>query len=230
MGTIRLLDEMLGHLFTSAMDDVRVDYEPPDDLWRGQLGNENVLSIYLVDLRENRMRRSNERERKVENGTVTEVPGPARVDCHYLVTAWSPARVTESVAPTLDEHDLLEGALAVLLEHAPFNPSKAYRDDQDALNRWPEPFRDGDLPTQVLPAEGFPRLADFWGAMGSVGRWKPAIYLIVTVPVLPHKEAQAFYPVDKDKISVETVLWDEPFDPLNSGDAAASAEPLAAKD
>jgi hypothetical protein len=35
----------------------------------------------------------------------------------------------------------------------------------------------------ILPPDGFHKLAEFWSGMGQGARWKPAIYLIVTVPV-----------------------------------------------
>jgi hypothetical protein len=40
----------------------------------------------------------------------------------------------------------------------------------------------------VLPVEGFPKLAEFWGAMGANHRWKPAVYLVVTIPVVLRTE------------------------------------------
>jgi hypothetical protein len=33
---------------------------------------------------------ANERERRFDNGMVFEDPAPARLDCHYLISAWSP--------------------------------------------------------------------------------------------------------------------------------------------
>jgi hypothetical protein len=32
--------------------------------------------------------------------------------------------------------------------------------------------------------EGFPKLAEFWGGMGNNSRWRPAVYMVVTLPVL----------------------------------------------
>jgi hypothetical protein len=47
---------------------------------------------------------------------------------------------------------------------------------------FPEALADAKIPTTILPVEGFPKLAEFWGTME--WRWKPVVYLIVTVPVL----------------------------------------------
>jgi hypothetical protein len=185
------LDNLLRDLFLGEVpglnDPEQVRFEPPDDAWRIWVGNlaDNAiaLNLYLVDLRENRKLRSNERMRSVDNGIVSEEPAPTRVDCHYLITAWSPADPAAAVEPPLDEHRLLHDVTAVLLNSAPINPSRVYPTGSVALNAVPELIREADLPTQILPTEGFPKLPEFWGTMGQGHRWKPAIYLIVTLPV-----------------------------------------------
>ena len=63
----------------------------------------NALNVYLVDLRENRQLRSNERVREAKRHRQRNTSA-RRVDCHYLITAWSPAVITPAVEPTLDEH------------------------------------------------------------------------------------------------------------------------------
>jgi hypothetical protein len=185
-----LIRELLIEQITELIDETQVRFQPPDQDWRTFVSNltvggnpVNALNVYLVDLRENRQLRSNERLRTFANGVVNEEPAPARVDCHYLVSAWSPATVSPAIEPTLDEHALLYQTVAVLMQHSPFNPSRVYPVGSAALNAWPEPFRDIDLPVQVVPLEGFNKLAEFWGGMGQGSLWRPAIYLIVTIPV-----------------------------------------------
>jgi hypothetical protein len=190
---IHLLDTLLRQIVIEqapALSDVsQVRFQPPDADWRTYVANltiggnpANAVNIYLVDLRENRKLRSNERVRTVENGIINEEPAPARVDCHYLISAWSPAAVT-LLEPALEEHALLYQTLAVLMRNAPLNPSRVYPVDSLPLNAWPPRFRDIDLPAVVLPVEGFSKLAEFWSGMGQGALWKPAIYLVVTVPV-----------------------------------------------
>jgi hypothetical protein len=65
-----------------------VRFQPPDDDWRTAVTNlqvngqpANALNVYLVDLRENRELRSNERRRSVTNGIVSDEPAPTRIDC-----------------------------------------------------------------------------------------------------------------------------------------------------
>jgi hypothetical protein len=46
---------------------------------------------------------------------------------------------------------------------------------------FPAELVDAEMPVAALPAEGFVKLSEFWTTME--WRWKPAIYLIATVPV-----------------------------------------------
>src|SRR4030095_316940 len=188
------LDNLLRDLFMSQIgglpDEAQVRFQPPDEAWRNHVTNleGNALNVYLADLRENRKLRSNERVREMTNGMVNEAPAPRRMDCHYLITAWSPASVTTAVEPTADEHALLYAVTGVLAKNEPLNPSRIYPDGSAALNAVPELIRNADLPTQLLPVEGFPKYAEFWGTMGVNHRWKPAVYLVVTLPVELEKE------------------------------------------
>jgi hypothetical protein len=101
----------------------------------------------------------------------------------HLISAWSPATVSPAIEPTLDEHALLYQTIAVLMQHSPFNPSRILPAGSAALNAWPAPFRDVELPVVVLPVEGFNKLAEFWSGMGQGSLWRPAIYIVVTIPV-----------------------------------------------
>jgi hypothetical protein len=186
---IDYLDNMLRHLFITHIDEItgetQVRFQPPDEAWRTHVSSltANALNIYLFDLRENRKRRSNARVRVgMEDGRLLREPAPARLGCHYLISAWSPVSVANAMEPTVDEHVLLYRAATVLMQNAPLNPSRIYT-SASILNTVPESIREADLPTQVLPPEGFPKLAEFWGTMGVNHRWKPVIYLVVTLPV-----------------------------------------------
>jgi hypothetical protein len=199
------LDNLLRHLFLSRVEllrpipnldvvDDQVRFQPPNEDWRQYVAALTVsghpamaLNIYMVDLRENRKLRSNERGREISNGMVVETPAPQRVDCHYLITAWSPADFTPQVEPTLDEHALLYETTTVLMHNETLVPRLVY--DPDPLpSGFPELLADEELPTEVLPVEGFHKLAEFWNTMGTGQPWKPAIYLIVTLPVALPKE------------------------------------------
>ncbi len=192
---IHILDTLLRDLLLDRVaqltDESQVRFQPPDEDWRTYVSTltvgglpANALNIYLFDLRENRRLRSNARERLIDNGIASEQAAPNRVDCHYVISAWSPASLTPATEPTLDEHALLYEALAVLMQHAPLNASRIYPPASPELAAVPELIRAADLPTDIAPAEGFGKLSEFWGGMDADARWKPVIYLVVTLPVL----------------------------------------------
>lgn len=183
------LDNMLRDLLVDAIPELaseaQVSFRPPDDDWRTEVLNlqQLALNLYMVDLRENRKLRSNAQVRVGEqNGQVIYDLAPARVDCHYLITAWSPAQPGPAVEPTLDEHHLLYQAMAALINAQPLNPRRVYEGNDPFLNTLPELFKQ-DMPAHVLPVEGFVKQPEFWGTMGANHRWRPAIYLIVTLPL-----------------------------------------------
>lgn len=192
---IRLLDDLLRHYLKQVPEllspslpqpeNEQIGFQPPDDQWRNQVvtNTHNAYNVYLVELRENRKLRTNESIRTFENGVAWKEPAPMRLDCHYLITAWSPAQPTAQVSPTLDEHRLLYAATAILLDNDPFDPSEAYKNDPLTLAQWPQRFQNHKFPISLLPAEGFPKLSEFWQSMGQGARWKPCIYLVVTLPV-----------------------------------------------
>lgn len=186
------LDTLLHRLFRNSIAeltaDAQVRFQPPDEDWRSLVpgitdaaGNPgNSLNVYLVDLRENRKLRTNERERMVQGSDIFEVPPARRVDCHYLISAWSPVSVTIAIDPTLDEHALLAEAARVLGAHDELDPVAIY-----ALSNPPQlpppPLADERFPLTLLPVEGFPKYAEFWGTMGDKNRWKPCLYTVITV-------------------------------------------------
>jgi hypothetical protein len=191
------IDNLLRQLLISRVpnitDESQVRFQPPDEDWRTYVstlsvgGNPaNALNVYLVDVRENRKLRSNERVREAApqlDGIVREVPAPRRVDCHYLISAWSPATPGPMVEPALDEHTLLYDTIAALNEAEPLVPRAVYAPNPLPAG-FPAAIADLELPTALLPVEGYHKLAEFWGAMGEDHRLKPAIYLVLTVPVL----------------------------------------------
>jgi hypothetical protein len=191
---IDVLDNLIRTLFLTRVpgltSETQVRFDPPDENWRNMVasltvdGNPaNALNVYLVDLRENRGLRSNERVRSYEDGIATDAPAPTRIDCHYLVSAWSPAAMTPAIEPSVDEHVLLYAVLGTLGNAAPINPSRIYPPGSAALAAVPELIRDSDLPTTIAPPEGFAKLPEFWGTMGVNYRTKPVVYLVVTLPV-----------------------------------------------
>jgi hypothetical protein len=185
------LDNLLHRLFRYSIAEITADaqvrFQPPDQDWRNIVGAitdgagfpANSLNVYLAELRENRTLRTNEREQMVVGQDIFEVPPPRRVDCHYLISAWSPVAVTVGVDPTIDEHALLADAARVLGAHDELDPVAIYAlSNPPAVP--PAAIADERFPLTLLPVEGFPKYAEFWGTMGDRNRWKPCVYAVIT--------------------------------------------------
>jgi hypothetical protein len=189
---IDYLDHLLHRLFRNTIAelsaDTQVRFQPPDEDWRSLVsgitdgaGNPgNALNVYLVELRENRKLRSNERERTVQGADIYETPPARRVDCHYLISAWSPVAVSVAIDPTVDEHALLAEAARVLVASEELDPVAIYG-MSNPPQAPPAAIAGERFPMTLLPPEGFPKYAEFWGTMGEKNRWKPCIYAVVTV-------------------------------------------------
>jgi hypothetical protein len=186
------LDALLHRLFRNAIaelsSDAQVRFQPPDEDWRALVpiisdadGNPaNSLNVYLADLRENRALRSNARERTLVGQEVFETPPPRRIDCHYLISAWSPVTVSIAIDPTLDEHALLAEAARVIGAHDELDPVAIYAASTPPQSP-PAALADEKFPITLLPVEGFPKIAEFWGTMGEKNRWKPFLYAVITL-------------------------------------------------
>lgn len=193
---IDLLDMLLFRLLRRNVVELsgngQVRFQPPDEDWRGMVPNitdvngnpANSLNVYLVELRENRRLRTNERERTVVGQDVYVRPPPRRVDCHYLISAWSPVQATPGIDPITDEHALLAEAARVLGARDVLDPAEicaASRPPNLPAIAVPPPLAGELLPLTLMPVEGFPKYAEFWGTMGDKHRWKPCIYTVVTI-------------------------------------------------
>jgi hypothetical protein len=186
---IDAFDVVLRRLLTTTVatitSDEQVRFRPPNDGWRNDVVGlqKNALNVYLVELRENQILRSSDRLRETRNGLSTTRMAPRRIDCHYLITAWSPTDVTPALEPTLDEHRLLYDTAAALMLAEPLVPERVF--EPDALpDTFPSEIAQAEIPIRVLPADGFPKYAELWGTMGDDLPWKPAVYLIATLPVV----------------------------------------------
>jgi Pvc16 N-terminal domain/Carboxypeptidase regulatory-like domain len=189
---IGYIDNMLRHLFLSRIDQLtdesQVRFQPPDDDWVSYVTNLNVdgepvnaLNVYLFEIRENAQLRSNRRTQTTSEGLVREYIAPNRLDCHYFVSAWSPADNTGAVEPSVDEHELMFEATAVLTREGSLQPTQVYAPNAVPLG-FPEVIVDAHLPTAVAPSEGFAKIPEFWSSMAQ--SWRPGIHLIITIPII----------------------------------------------
>jgi hypothetical protein len=190
---IELLNVVLDYLFNSqvtllgsrhvtATRSDHVGFSPPDDDWRkevAKLGAGRALNVYLVDLREHRKLRTNESTRSLQDGIFSDEPAPMRMDCHYLISAWSTNQIhAEKVA---EELAVLYQAAAVLVQNPVIVPRRVFETQVPAV--FPTEQLTAEWPATVLPPDGFPKLAEFWGTMGILHPWKPVVYLVVTLPI-----------------------------------------------
>lgn len=170
------------------LDDSQIGFEPPNDDWRSYVANltvngnpANAVNVYLVDVREKRELRSNEVQRRIQNGHVADRRAAPWVDLHYALSAWTPQQQGSGIEPTLIEHQLLGETIAVLLDAGPLVPRAVFAPTPPPTSMPPE-LVDLPLPTTVLPVEGFDKVADFWSTMD--WHWKPIAYFLLTVPVV----------------------------------------------
>ncbi|MER6784313.1 Pvc16 family protein [Streptomyces sp. NPDC000658] len=175
-----------------GLANAQVGFQPPDDTWRSQVGGAAqgvFLNCCLVDLRENRRLRQGSRESgpSVAAGAPSHRRAPVQVRCLYLLSAWNGARDSPQVAATEQEHALLGAVIGALVAAGPLVPAAVLTPQQ--LARVPVPLQEGPLPVELLPADGFTKLAEFWGTMGRPAAWKPVVPVTVTVPVLEAEPA-----------------------------------------
>lgn len=146
-------------------DAVTVVFDTPDDNFNPP--NQRTVNFFLYDVKENRDLRSNEwlLERQ-NNGVLRKNLPPVRVDCSYMITAWS--------GDAESEHSLLGEVMKVLLRYPTL----------------PETILVGSLagqkpslPTSTLQSARLQSLGEFWQALG--GKPKAALHYTVTISVEP---------------------------------------------
>jgi hypothetical protein len=183
---IDFLDLMLAQVIRDRVNPALfIGFQPPDDDWRDKAipGHAHAVNIYLTELRENRRLRGNDRIRINVGGDISEQVAPRRVDCHYLITTWSPATVNAQLDPTLDEHALLYAVADAFANGDPLVALEVFA-GVGLPAGFPPILLDDQVPVTLLPVEGFHKYAEFWGTMGRHHQpWKPAVYLIVTLPL-----------------------------------------------
>ena len=173
---IRDLDDTLRRLLIerapqdSELASSSISFDIPDEEWRGDLDNLTV-NCYLYDTQQNTdLKTSEPILQRMDDGihAIRRRP-PARIDCAYCITAWSPAK-DESV---LDEHRLLSQVLLVLLKH-PVIPQELL--EGELVNQIP-PY-----PTVIATTNGVKNLPEFWRALDQ--QYKPSLNYIVTLAML----------------------------------------------
>jgi uncharacterized protein DUF4255 len=165
---LHLLDETLETFLRVTVPlparDVDVAFAAPDGEWAAALSTRPTVDLYLWDIRPNLA------DRDFGEMIVEEADGRRfrrdplpRVDCRYLVTAWT--------SEVRDEHSLLGDVLTALLRH-PVIKAEHLQGHFAAVR---------PLPSLSLRSGDGSANSDFWSALG--GQLKPGLDLVVTVTV-----------------------------------------------
>jgi len=179
----RTLEELLRQELPPALvDQVTISFATPDDQFPPSSVVLPAIDLFLYDVRENLELRSAEwlLERDAE-GAARKIPAPVRVDCSYLITAWS---AESSTSRAQDEHSLLSEVLLVFARHSTL-PAGVL---QGQLAGQEPP-----LPSSTLQPGRLQSMAEFWQALG--GKPKAALNYTVTITVEPREPVEAGPPV-----------------------------------
>ncbi|HEX5085211.1 MAG TPA: Pvc16 family protein [Blastocatellia bacterium] len=129
--------------------------------------NGPTVNLFLYEVKENRdLRDPTPIIEKINGGFIRKEP-PLRVDCSYIVTAWSNA---VGDARVVEEHRLLAQALLWLTRFPTVPADKLHGSLANQI--YPPP-------TMVAQMDPNKSAGDFWFALGIPPR--PAFYLVVTI-------------------------------------------------
>lgn len=178
---LHLLDESLEAFLRATVPlsarDVDVVFDAPDGDWAAGVSRPTV-NLYLWDVRPNLAERDyGEHIVELDGGRRFRRDPLPRVDCRYLVTAWT--------SEVRDEHSLLGDVLAALLLHPTIDAE--YLQGGFAVVR--------PLPAVRLRTGDGSENSDFWSALG--GQLKPGLDLVVTATVDAAALAPVAPPVDE---------------------------------
>ena len=179
----RTVEELLKRELAPALvEQVAISFAAPDSEFPPSTVTLPAIDLFLYDIRENLELRSNEWIIEHQgNGTVTRRRAPVRVDCSYLITAWSSE---SSTTRPLDEHHLLSEVMKVLLRH-PTLPEVLL---QGSLKGQEPP-----LPSSTLQPGRLQSVGEFWQALG--GKPKAALNYTVTIGVVADRPLETELPV-----------------------------------
>jgi hypothetical protein len=179
----RTLEELLRHqLPPGLVEQVAISFAAPDSEFPPAAVTLPAIDMFLYDIRENLELRSTgwivERQ---DNGTAIKWRSPVRVDCSYLITAWSS---DSSTTRALDEHRLLSEVMKVLLRH---------RTIPEVLLQGSLKGQEPPLPSITLQPGRLQSVGEFWQAVG--GKPKASLNYTVTIGVVPDREIETEVPV-----------------------------------
>lgn len=162
-----LLKQELPDNVPSGDTEVFISFDTP---YQGAIKQKPAINLFLYDVQENlELRNSTWSVERQNNGKAIKKRPPARVDCSYLITAWS-----KNEDDIQTEHQLLGEVMKVLLRY----------------RKLPETFVAQDLTGQKLPLRlislrpsNLQSFGEFWQAMGGKDGTRPKVVLHCTVTI-----------------------------------------------
>jgi hypothetical protein len=164
---LNLLDESLEEFLRAVVPlpkrEIDISFDAPDKDWSARVSRPTV-NMYLWDVRRNVSDRSYGMETvHDDDGRPHRRPPLPRVDCRYLVTAWT--------SDIRDEHSLLGATLSALLLHT----------EVEAKYLQGVYAKVAPVPTIEIASSDGQDNSDFWSALG--GQLKPGLDVTVTATV-----------------------------------------------
>lgn len=184
----KTVELLLRHELPPALlEQVAISFAAPDADFPPAAVTLPAIDLFLYDIRENlELRNTAWIIERRGDGTATKRRSPVRIDCSYLITAWSSE---SSSTRAMDEHRLLSEVIRVLVRH-PVLPEVLL---QGSL-RGQEP----PTPSSSLQPGRLQSVAEFWQALG--GKAKAALNYTVTIGVPTDP------PVETEKIVLDKNL------------------------
>jgi hypothetical protein len=179
----------------AAPADVRnaeISFATPDKNYQPQ---QSSLNLFLHEVSENRALRDDARLIQRNGATYTSTLPALRVDCSYLVTAWS----TDTAGLKSQEEHLLLGLALLWLSRFPVI-DETYR--RGMLANPVQPYPVSTVLAQMKEGQSF---GDFWTALGISPR--PAFSLTVTIALQPFDVPDTFPAVDTVQIRSSSLDW-----------------------
>jgi hypothetical protein len=179
----RTLEELLRRELSPALvEQVAISFAAPDSEFPPASVTLPAIDMFLYDIRENlELRSTGWIVDRHDNGTATKFRSPVRVDCSYLITAWSSE---SSTTRALDEHRLLSEVMKVLVRH---------RTIPEVLLQGSLRGQEPQLPAVTLQPGRLQSLGEFWQALG--GKPKASLNYTVTIGLVPDREIETEVPV-----------------------------------
>jgi Pvc16 N-terminal domain len=188
----RTIEQLLRHELAPALvEQIAISFAAPDSEFPPTSVTLPAIDLFLYDVRENLELRSNQWIIEHDSrGVATKRRPPVRVDCSYLITAWSSE---SSTSRALDEHRLLSEVMKVLIRHATI---------PEVLLQGSLKGQEPPLPSSSLHPGRLQSVGEFWQALA--GKPKAALNYTVTIGVADDRVEETEAPVMDKQIKIGT--------------------------